>query len=68
MDGRLGLAAKRDREICITSTANLAQVARMVAQWFTHYATAAVIKPLTETKGFLWDNFWFSGEVRKSRL
>ena len=43
MEGLVGLAAREGRKIwCgMVSTGNRTRVARMVAQWFTQYATAA---------------------------
>ena len=43
MEGSVGLAAREGKKIwCdMASTENRTQVARMVAQWFTQYATAA---------------------------
>ena len=42
-EGWVGLAARGGRQICcgMTSTENRARVARVVAQSFMHYATAA---------------------------
>ena len=42
MEGLVGLAAQGDGDlfVCMISTGNQAQVARMVALWFAHYAAA----------------------------